>query len=91
MVLSPLAVDALTEALAQTEAAALERGRREGSEPFELLAGSLLEVSMLSARNGHGHRIYNKHGPEQGEGATWTEAARNLCVRLGLLKGDADG
>ncbi len=78
----------LAQLLADREALAYQKGVEAGREPWERLyaAGYVLDRSMPTDSR-PGCRLHVNI--TTGSGSTWTEAARALCIKLGLLKGDA--
>lgn len=82
--------DGAAERVVATElAAAYERGKREGAEPWELLwahanQNDQTELEFRLVGFPETVQCFAPNGPEDAEGATYTEAARALCVKLGL-------
>lgn len=86
----------VAQLLADTEAAAYERGKAEGAEPWELLAeweSADYRSVTVEHRGVHPPTVVlgwadEGYGGGMSEGSTASEAARALCVKLGLLKGE---
>lgn len=82
-----IAHEALSEALADAEARGYERGKAEGAAPLEtLMAHHVNETVFCFAYEGYGDpvSVWNQESGSSGEGPSVSDAARDLCAKLGL-------